>query len=140
MSATAGLHKKTCAILAKQLTADEQVITVLEGRAKQALVVTNQRLLLIKPGFMAGATLGANVTSFAFATVNGINAHVSMGGGVIEIVSSGHQAFRQTGGGHDFNKASYELPNCLPCDRNVAQSSVIAELRTYVQRSASAGH
>jgi hypothetical protein len=90
--------------------------------------VTDRRLLLIKPGLMAGAWLGPKSSSFPLATVTTINVHSGRGVAALELVIAGHSANAKP----DLATA-FQEPNWLPCSSSLGSSPVIGELRAFVQ-------
>jgi hypothetical protein len=128
VSALDRLHKKARLAAEHMLAPDEDVVTVLLGRSKQALVVTDNRIVVIKPGLMAGAGRGAKVSSYPFDRLAGVNVYTGPGVAGIELVVTGEQASGDT----DL-RAAYQKDNWLPCDKTLGSSPVIGELRTFVQ-------
>jgi hypothetical protein len=128
MSALDRLHKKTRRAAETMLASDEEVITVFGGRSKHAMIVTDRQILIVKPGVMAGAALGAKTASFSFEDIAAINVHTGPGIAALEVVVAGSQP-----SGKPDLRAAYQLPNWLPCPRSVGDSPLIGELRTYVQ-------
>ena len=127
-SALDQLHQKARGLAESQLADDEEVITVFAGRSKQAMIVTDRHILIVKPWFMAGAALGAKQGSFPLATITTINLHTGPGIAALEVVVAGHQAPAKP----NLRKA-YQLPNWLPCHSSLGRSPLIRELRAYVQ-------
>lgn len=127
-SALDRLHKKTRRAAETELGSDEDVITIFAGRSKQAMIVTDRRILIVKPGLMAGAALGAKAASFSFATIAAINVHTGPGIAALEIVVEGSQP-----SGRPNLAVAYRHPNWLPCHRSEGSSPLIGELRAYVQ-------
>jgi hypothetical protein len=122
------LHRKARTLADRQLAADEEVVAVFPGRSKQAMIVTDQRILLVKPGVMAGAWLGPKATSFPLATITTINVHGGRGVAALELVIAGHP----TDAKPDLVTA-FQQPNWLPCSSSLPGSPVIGELRAYVE-------
>jgi hypothetical protein len=122
------LPTKTRKATDRMLGPDEDVITVVLGRSKQALVITDTRILVIKPGIMAGAGRGAKASSYPHDHLASINVYTGPGVAAIELVPIGEEPSRET----DL-RAAYQLSNWLPCDKATAASPQIAELRTFVQ-------
>jgi hypothetical protein len=127
MSALDQLHKKTRRVAETKLGGDEDVIAIFSGRSKQAMIVTDRQVLIVKPGSMAGAALGAKATSFSFPSITRINVHTGPGFAALEVVATGYPAAEKP----DL-RAAYQLPNWLPCHRSVGASPLVGELRTYV--------
>ena len=122
------LHKKARGLAESQLGADEAVITVVPGRSKQAMVVTDRRILLVKPGLLSGAWLGPKAASFPLEKIMTINAHVGRGITALELVIAGNHVQAKP----DITSA-YQLPNWLPCQGSLGSSPLIGELRAYVE-------
>jgi hypothetical protein len=122
------LHKKARGLAERVLADDEEVVTVVPGRAKQAMVVTDRRVLMVKPGLLSGAWLGPKAASFPLATITTINVHTGPGMVVLELVIAGKPAETKP----DLTTA-YQLPNWLPCHASLSDSPVLGELRAYVQ-------
>jgi hypothetical protein len=127
-SALDDLHKKTRRAAESKLAGDEEIVTILAGRSKQALIVTDRQILIVKPGLAAGAALGAKAAGFAFPSIIAINVHTGPGLAALEVVVAGYEPSRKP----DL-RAAYQLPNWLPCHKSVGGSPLIGELRTYVQ-------
>jgi hypothetical protein len=127
-SALDQLHKKARGLAERHLAGDEEVVAVLPGRSKQAMIVTDQRILVVKPGLMAGAWLGPKAASFPLATITAINVHTGRGVAALELVIAGSPTTAKP----DLTTA-YQLPNWLPCHSSLGSSPLIRELRAYVQ-------
>ena len=128
MSLLDQLHRKTRQAAGSKLASDEDVITIFSGRSRQAMIVTDRQVLIVKPGFMAGAALGAKAASFSFESITTINVHSGPGVAALEVVAAGYPA-----SGKPDLRAAYQLPNWLPCHRSVGLSPLVGELRAYVQ-------
>jgi hypothetical protein len=122
------LHKKTRQAAESGLAPDEQVVAVFEGKSKQAMIVTDRQIMVVKPGMLAGAGLGAKVASFEFEQIAGINVHAGPRIAAFELIVAGAPRPARP----DL-RAAYQLPNWLPCDRSMESSPLIAELRDFVR-------
>lgn len=122
------LHKKARGLAEGQLDDGEEIITVLRGRSKQAMVVTDRRILMVKPGILAGAWLGPKAASFPLTAITTINVHTGRGIAALELVIAGEQTHAKP----DLTSA-YQLPNWLPCHASLGRSPLIGELRAYVR-------
>jgi hypothetical protein len=122
------LHRKARSLARAQLAEDEEIVTVVAGRSKQAMIVTDQRILLVKPGLMAGAWLGPKAASFPLATITTVNIHGGRGIAALELVIAGRPSTPKP----DLTTA-FQLPNWLPCHPSVGSSPMVEELRAYVQ-------
>jgi hypothetical protein len=127
-SALDRLDKKTRRAAESNLASDENVITILGGRSKQAMIVTNRQILIVKAGLMSGAGLGAKAASFSFADIAAIHVHTGPGIAALEVVVVGSRRSEKP----DL-RAAYQLPNWLPCHPRVGTWPLISELRAYVQ-------
>jgi hypothetical protein len=127
-SALDRLHKKARRAAESHLASDEHVITIFAGRSKQAMIVTDRQILIVKAGLLAGAGLGVKAASFSFENIAAINVHSGPGIAALEIVVAGSER-----PGKPDLRAAYQLPNWLPCHAPVGSSPLIGELRAYVQ-------
>ena len=107
---------------------DEEVVTVFVGRSKQAMVVTDRQLLIVKAGMLSGAGFGARCTAFPLATVKTINVHTGPRIAALEVVTTS-----QTDRGKADLRAAYQRPNWLPCEPSLGTSPLIAHLRAFVE-------
>lgn len=62
------------------------------GNFNQSLVALDERILVVKTGFMAGTTFGGRVTSFHYKDITGIKVNTGLITGVIEISTPSYQA------------------------------------------------
>jgi hypothetical protein len=122
------LHRKARRLADSRLDDDEEVITVFPGRSKQAMIVTDRQLLIVKPGIMSGAWLGPKAASFPLAAITAINVHTGRGIAALELVIAGNQMPSKAN-----LTSAYQLPNWLPCHASLGSSPLIGELRAYVE-------
>jgi len=122
------LHRKARRLAEGALAGDEEIVTVLPGRSRQAMIVTDRRLLILKPGLLSGAWLGRKAASFPLETITTINVHTGRGIAALELVLAGRPAQAKP----DLTSA-FQLPNWLPCRAELGRSAVIGELRAYVE-------
>ena len=129
MTASLGhLHRKARRLAEGQLADDEEIVTVFAGRSRQAMIVTDRRLMIVKPGLMSGAWLGRKVASFPLEAIATINLHTGRSIAALELVLAG----KPTQAKADLTSA-FQLPNWLPCRAELGQSPLIGELRAYVE-------
>lgn len=133
MPVTAGnaldlLHKKTRRAAEKNLAGDEHIVSVLKGRFKQAMIVTDRQILIVTAGLMSGTGFRAKTASFPLASITAINLHTGPGLAALEVVAAGSERARKP----NLN-AAYQRTNWLPCRAPVGESPLIAELRTFVR-------
>jgi hypothetical protein len=74
----------------QNLAAGETVRVVIRGTAQQAIVGTEQRALVVKPGFMPGAEPGAEVTAWNYRDLLGIEVNERVLGGSVVLQVPGH--------------------------------------------------
>lgn len=122
------LHKKARKLAESALGDHEKLVAIIPGRSKQAMIVTEQRIVLVKPGVLAGAWLGPKVASFALTQISTLNVHAGPGMGALELVIAG-----QPGTSKPELITAFQLPNWLPCHPQVSTSPAMAQLRAYIQ-------
>jgi hypothetical protein len=128
MTAALGhLHRKARRLAEGQLADDEEIVTVFAGRSRQAMIVTDRRLMIVKPGLMSGAWLGRKVASFPLEAIATINLHTGRGIAALELVLAGKPQAKP-----DLTSA-FQLPNWLPCRPELGRSALVGELRAYVE-------
>ncbi len=117
------LSKKLSRLAQQHMSDDENIeFCLLSGDVggwNQAIVALSDRLLVIKPGFMAGATFGTRATSFYYRDINGIEVNTGLINGVIEINTPSYQGTAQKDFWNikDENKDPYKVTNCLPISK-----------------------
>jgi hypothetical protein len=89
------------------------------GGRDQAIVALTDRLLMIKPGLMAGATPGPRVIGFYYRDITGIEINTGLINGVIEINTPSYQRIRQKRFWKIKNedKDANRVANCLPISK-----------------------
>jgi len=119
----------------------EKVRFVLLGLGGQALVALESKLLIIKPGFLAGAFGGVRVTSFSYADITAIEINTGLLFGVIEIGTPSYILSES----RDFwtthpDKDPWQANNCLPVDKTLLKEFIpyIEELRRLVHNARTA--
>jgi hypothetical protein len=122
------LDKKARKLAERALGDSEQLVAVIRGRSKQAMIVTDQRIVMVKPGLLAGAWLGPKVAAFPLTEITTVNTHSGRGMGALELVV----ADRPREAKADLTTA-FQSPRWLPCDPSVSGSPLIGELRAYIQ-------
>jgi hypothetical protein len=124
----AELDKKARKLGERTLEADEELVAVIRGRSKQAMIVTGRRIIIVKPGLLAGAWLGPKATTFPLTEITTVNVHTGRGMGALELVIAGRPREAKP----DLTTA-FQSPSWLPCHPSVSGSPLIAELRSYIQ-------
>jgi hypothetical protein len=101
------LGKKSSKALAANKRDDEEVVFCICGLNDQSIVALDDRLLVIKPGMVAGAAFGAKVTSFNYSDIRGVEVERHIMRAYIEISSAGFEARPK-------ERDRYKEPNCIP--------------------------
>ncbi|MGA2012860.1 MAG: hypothetical protein ABSH51_20310 [Solirubrobacteraceae bacterium] len=110
------------------MDASEEIITVVPGRSRQAMIVTERRILMVKPGLISGAWLGPKAASFPLTSITTVNVHTGRGIAALELVIAGSESTPKP----DLT-AAFQLPNWLPCHPSIGAALMIRVLRDYVQ-------
>jgi hypothetical protein len=116
-SALDQLSAKTRRAAGAHLADDEEIVTVFAGRSKQAMIVTDRQILIVKPGPMAGAGLGVKVDAFALSDISAINVHQGPRIAALELVTARHQHAEKA----DLIMA-FRQSNWLPCPPSLGTS------------------
>lgn len=126
------LKNKVKHALAENVSRDETVRVIIHGANGQAIIGTDTRAFVCKPGFLAGATLGAEVTSWSYQNITGVQVHKGMLTGSVVIQAPG-QSGKKTSYWGQKNDDPYKAPNAIPVagDWNDAKAGV-ALLRQLV--------
>jgi hypothetical protein len=111
-----GLHEKAIAAVAQTLAPDERVRLVIHGASNQAIIATDRRALVFKKGFMAGASFGSELTSWAYRNLVGVQIHTGMLSGAVVLQGPG-QAGTSTSAWKFDGSDPYQAPNAIPLDR-----------------------
>lgn len=123
----------------RNISSDENIEFTIIGEWWQCIVVLQDRLLVVKPGFMAGATFGGRVTSFYYRDINGIEVNTGLLTGVIEINTPSYQGTQEKDFWNIRNKNSdpYKVSNCIPImKRDLAQQNAqLEKLREKIREA-----
>ncbi|HEY3530006.1 MAG TPA: SHOCT domain-containing protein [Nocardioides sp.] len=111
-----GLHPKAVEAVEQTLAPDEEVRLVIHGASKQAIIATDSRALVYKKGFMAGASFGAELTSWAYRNVLGVQIHTGMMSGAVVLQAPGQSGTRTSSWKGD-DADPYKAPNAIPLNR-----------------------
>lgn len=107
-----------------------RVVFTLLGLYGQALIALEDRLLIVKPGFLAGALGGVRITSFLYEDITAIELNTGIFFGVIEIGTPSYVLSQS----RDFwtahpDKDPAQANNCLPIDK-----TLLREFRPYIEK------
>jgi hypothetical protein len=129
------LNGKTRALVEGNMQPDERVRFCLVGNIGQSIVALDDRLIVAKAGFMAGATFGGRATSFNYSDITGIQVNTGLMKGTIEIHTPGLGATKASDyWSTDKNEDPFKLPNTIPIAKaNLGQYQPrLDELRALV--------
>jgi Short C-terminal domain len=128
----AKLRKRVVKALEENLTPGEMIVVVIRGAKGQAIVGSATRAFVLKPGFMAGASFGAEVTSWSYRNLVGVQLHKGMVSGSVVLQGPGQSGKRTSywGSGDD---DPWKAPNAIPVagDWNEVKAGV-AKLRSLI--------
>lgn len=110
------LSSRVAGEVARCVMPNENVRYCLRGDLNHSLVMLDDRLLVVKPGFHAGSTFGALTTSILYADITGIQVHSFLIAAWIEISSPSFQGRERKRNRHPrtSDRDVYKLPNCIP--------------------------
>ncbi|WP_345503905.1 SHOCT domain-containing protein [Pedococcus ginsenosidimutans] len=105
---------------------------VILGPSNQAVIGTNRRAFIFKKGFMAGASFGAELTSWDYRNLVGVQLHTGMMSGAVILQGPG-QSGSKTSTWRNKDDDPYKAPNAIPVTRpfDKAQTGV-ASLRQRI--------
>lgn len=131
----AKLKNRVRVALTENLKADEKVRVVIHGANGQALIGTDSRLFVIKPGFMAGSAFGVETTSWSFRNLVGIQVHKGMVTGSVVVQAPGQSGTNTSYWGGD-KSDPYKAPNAIPIAGNWQEvRSAVAELQNLIDEA-----
>ena len=108
-----GLKPRVVKALGQNIAPDERVEVVIVGASGQVIVGTQTRAFVIKPGFLAGATFGAEITSWSYTHIAGVQVHKGMMTGSVVIQGPGQTG--QAGGyWRQGDTDSHKAQNAIP--------------------------
>jgi hypothetical protein len=132
LSARSKLGTKANAALDANLDVGESVEVIILGSAKQAIVGSNRRAFVHKQGYLAGAAFGAELTSWDYRNIVGIQIHTGMMSGAVIIQAPGQSGTKTSywgSGDSDVHKA----PNAIPLNRPFQDAQAgVAKLRQLI--------
>lgn len=104
----------------KNLAPDEEIYVQVIGLFGQTLVATQKRLLIIKPGFMAGAMFGMKVSQYSLSQISGLELRFNLMTGVFEVSAAGMQGTERSYWGTGKTSAE-QSPNCIPLNKSLRE-------------------
>jgi len=129
------LHKKANVELDANLRPDETVQVIINGPSNQAMIGTDRRVFVYKKGFMAGATFGAEMTSWEYRSLVGVQIHTGMMSGTVVLQAPG-QTGTKTSVWASGDGDPYKAPNAIPLNRPFDQAkAAVARLRELIEEA-----
>ena len=126
------LHDQANAALDQNLAPGETVEVIITGPSNQAIIGTQRRGFVYKKGFMAGATFGAELTSWDYRHLTGVQLHTGMMSGAVVLQAPG-QAGHNTSYWKSGDSGVYQAPNAIPLTRPFDQATDgVARLRQLI--------
>lgn len=107
------LKDKVKQALAENASPAETVRVIIHGAHGQAIIGTDTRAFVCKPGFMAGATFGTEVTSWSYQNVTGVQLHKGMLTGTVVIQAPGQSGTMTSYWGQKADDPA-KAPNAIP--------------------------
>jgi len=127
------LHKKCNQELDANLAPGETVRVIITGPSNPAVIGTDRRVFIYKKGFMAGATFGAELTSWDYRNLVGVQLHTGMMSGAVVVQAPGQSGTKTNYWGQG-NEDPYKAPNAIPVVRPYDQAKEgVAVLRQLVE-------
>ena len=123
------IHGRAEKALQQTLLSGEAVLCQVTGMARsQALVLTDQRAIIIKVGFRAGQTLGGKTTSFEYRNITNVEVRTGMMTGVFQLGMAGMPA-QESGYWSKGQGDAWKTPNALPiAKKQVADFQKVASI------------
>jgi hypothetical protein len=107
------LRERVKTALGEHLTDGETIQVVIRGLGGQAIVGTKTRAIVLKPGWRAGATFGAEVTAWGYKNLLGVQVHKGMLTGAVVLQGPG-QTGRSTSAHRNKDDDPHKAPNAIP--------------------------
>lgn len=128
-----GLHRKCNVELDANLADGEPVSVVILGSSNQAVIGTDRRAFIYKKGFMAGATFGAEMTSWDYRNLAGVQIHTGTLTGAVLLQAPGQPGTKTSAWGQG-NNDTYKAPNAIPIARPYYPAKTgVAKLRILIE-------
>jgi hypothetical protein len=114
-SALRVLKPKALKAAQQHIGTDETVHVCLATGGEQALIALDDRLLIVKAGYMAGRAFGAKVTSFNYAQIIGIETNVGFATGFLQVqVANAPGVAPGSYWSQGAKESPWKLANCIP--------------------------
>jgi Short C-terminal domain len=110
---TTSSRRRSRRALEQNLHVDETIRVIIRGAHGQAMVATTSRVFVCKPGFMAGASFGAEVTSWSYRNLVGVQTHKGLMSGSVVLQGPGQSGKKTSYWGGDKDDPT-KAPNAIP--------------------------
>jgi len=123
------LPSKVRRVAEQQIGESEELQFCLLGDHKQSLIALGDRIIIIKPGFLAGAAFGEVVSSFRYDEIKGIDVNTGL---LISFVEFRTKKMGGKAKGFWASKPQddpMKAPNCLPIHKNY-----LSEYQPYLDK------
>jgi len=128
----------------KHMNEGEPVLFCLRGDLSHSLIAFEDRVLVVKPGIMAGTAFGALTATFFYTDITGLELNTGLLTAVIEISTPSYQAtarrsWVQVGSLNDHDRDPYRVSNCIPLFRPSLKKyePYVAQLREKIRQAKS---
>lgn len=116
--------------LDRQVGLGDDIRMCMRGRFNHSLILFGDRVIIVKPGVVAGISLGARVTMIYLRAVSGLQVRVGLINGTLEVTAPAYAKRRR-----DLpDRRGHRSANCIPfrSRRMKAYAPVLAALRTAI--------
>ncbi len=124
----------------KHMQEGEPILFCLRGDFSHSLIAFEDRVLVVKPGIMAGTAFGALTATFHYGDITGVELNTGLLTAVLEISTPSYQAtarrsWKHVGKGEAHDKDPYRLSNCIPLYRRSLKKyePYLAQLRQKIR-------
>jgi Short C-terminal domain len=128
------LRGKVQQAVEENLAPGEAIRVIIRGAQGQAMIGTDTRVFVCEPGFMAGASFGAEVTSWSYLNLLGVQLHKGMVSGSVVLQGPGQTGKKTSywGQGDDDPR---RMPNAIPIAKDWKQVQAgVARLRQLIDQ------
>lgn len=127
------LHRRVKQSLENNLDPGERIRVIIRGVSGQAMVGTDTRVFVCKPGFMAGASFGAEVTSWSYLNLVGVQRHKGLASGSV-LLQAPAQGGTKTSYWGKGDADPFKAPNAIPVAGDwKAVDAGVARLRALIE-------
>jgi hypothetical protein len=122
--------------LSENVAPDETIRVIIRGARGQAMIGTDSRVFVCKPGFMAGASFGAEVTSWSYRNLLGVQRHKGLMTGAVLLQGPGQTGKKTSYWANKKNDDPWKAPNAIPIAGDWSQVDAgVARLRQLIDQA-----